>query len=82
MGCTKFSVLEAGYEGSYTLFDKNDRLIEINIMVKDDPFYGSGKGKIEYFYEECEVKVPAAIEKKMAGQDLLMKGMNNIYKQD
>jgi len=76
MECTKFSVMEAGYEGSYTLFDDQDRLVEINIEVKGDPFFGSGKGKIEYFYEDCVVKVPAATEKKMLGQDLLKMGMD------
>ncbi|GAA4809668.1 hypothetical protein [Litoribaculum gwangyangense] len=76
LGCTKFSVLEAGYEGSYTLFDNQNRLVEINIYIKDDPFFGSGKGKIEYFYEDVEVKVPAAVEKKMPGQDLFKKGLD------
>lgn len=76
MGCTKFSVQESGYIGSYTLFDNQDRLVEINVMVEGDPFYGSGKGKIEYFYEECDIKLPAAVEKKMFGQDLLKKGLD------
>ncbi|TBN06705.1 hypothetical protein EYD45_02140 [Hyunsoonleella flava] len=76
MGCTKFNVTEAGYKGSYILFDNEDRLVEINVNVENDPFYGSGKGKIAYFYEECEVKVPKAVEKKMLGQDLLIKGLN------
>ncbi|RYH72580.1 hypothetical protein EVU94_12835 [Flavobacteriaceae bacterium 144Ye] len=82
MGCTKFSVQEPGYEGSYTMFDNQDRLVEINIAIKDDPFFGSGKGKIEYFYEDVDVKVPAAIEKKMLGQDLMKKGMEDIYKKN
>ena len=82
MGCTKFSVLEAGYEGSYILFDNQDRLVEINVEMENNSMYGSGKGKIAYFYEECQVNVPAAVEKKMAGQDLLKKGMESIYKQD
>lgn len=76
MGCTKFSVLESGYEGSYSLFDNQDRLVEINIIVKDDPNFGSGKGKIEYFYEPCEVNVPDAVEKKMPGQDLFNMGLD------
>lgn len=74
--CLKFSVLEEGYEGSYTLFDDSGRLVEINIVVKDDPHYGSGKGKIEYFYEECNVNVPDAVEKKMLGQDLFNIGLD------
>ncbi len=74
--CTKFSVLETEHEGSYILFDNQNRLVEINIVMKDDPFYGSGKGKIEYFYEDCEVKLPAAVEKKMPGQDLFKMGMD------
>lgn len=74
--CTKFRVLESGHEGSYILFDDQNRLVEINIVVKDDPFYGSGKGKIEYFYENVEVQVPAAFEKKMPGQDLFKMGLD------
>ena len=76
MGCTKFNVKEAGYNGSYILCDNLNRLVEINVVVEDDPYYGSGKGKIAYFYEECEVKVPAAVEKKMFGQDILKKGLD------
>ncbi len=82
MGCTKFSVEEKGYQGTYTLFDNQDRLVEINIVAEDDPFYGSGKGKIAYFYESCDVKVPVAVEKKTPGQDLLKKGMNSIYEKN
>jgi hypothetical protein len=82
MGCTKFKVLEAGYDGSYILFDNQDRLVEINVEMENNSMYGSGKGKIAYFYEECQVNVPAAVEKKTAGQDLLKKGMESIYKQD
>ncbi|MRX66230.1 hypothetical protein [Maribacter luteus] len=77
MDCTKFSVVESGHEGSYILFDNQNRLIEINIVIKNDPYFESGKGKIEYFYENVEVQVPAAVEKKMFGQDLLKKGMEN-----
>jgi hypothetical protein len=76
MGCTKFSVQEAGYEGSYTMFDNQDRLVEINIAMKDNPNFGSGKGKIEYFYEDINVKVPEAVEKKMPGQDLFNMGLD------
>lgn len=77
LDCTKFSVVESEHVGSYILFDNQNRLIEINIVIKDDPYYGSGKGKIEYFYENVEVQVPDAVEKKMFGQDLLKKGMEN-----
>ncbi|MTE26074.1 hypothetical protein [Winogradskyella ouciana] len=80
MGCTKFSVTDEGYEGTYTLFDNQNRLVEINIIVEGDPFYGSGKGKIEYFYEDCNVQVPKAVEKKMLGQDLLKKGLDPTNK--
>jgi hypothetical protein len=75
-GCTKFSITEQGYGGSYILFDDQDRLAEINTVMKDNPNFGSGQGKIEYFYEPCEVQVPAAIEKKMPGQDLLNMGLD------
>lgn len=74
-GCTKFSVVETGYQGSYILFDAGGRLVEINIVIENDPNFGSGKGKIEYFYEACSVNVPDAVEKKMPGQDLFKKGL-------
>ncbi|HYQ57044.1 MAG TPA: hypothetical protein VEP89_06815 [Draconibacterium sp.] len=74
--CTKFNVEENGYEGSYILFDEQDRLAEINIIVKDDAALGSGEGKLEFFYEPCEVSLPAATEIKQPGQELFLKGLD------
>ncbi len=74
--CTKFSINEAGYEGSYILFDDQDRLAEINVHVKEDTAFGSGEGKLEFFYEPCEVRLPAATEVKQPGQDLFLKGLD------
>ena len=75
VGCAKFSINEKGYEGSYILFDAEDRLAEINVKMKDDANFGSGEGKLEFFYEPCEVRLPAATEVKQPGQDLLLKGL-------
>ena len=75
-GCTKFSINEPEYSGSYILFDNMDRLAEINVKMKNDANFGSGEGKLEFFYEPCEVKLPAATEVKQPGQDLLMKGLS------
>jgi hypothetical protein len=75
-GCSKFSINDPGYYGSYILFDSSNRLAEINVKMKDDPNYGSGEGKLEFFYQDCEVKLPAATEVKQPGQDLLMKGLD------
>ncbi|QQS40357.1 MAG: hypothetical protein IPM63_13445 [Acidobacteriota bacterium] len=69
--CTKFEINEDGYEGSYIMFDYLDKLAEINVVVKDNPQFGSGKGNIEYFYDRgCNFTIPAAVEMKMPGQDL------------
>lgn len=75
--CTKFGINEQGYKGSYVLFDGQDRLAEINVRMSDDPNFGSGEGKLEFFYEDCEVRLPAAIEVKQPGQDLFLRGLNN-----
>ena len=75
-GCTRFSINDPAYSGSYILFDENDRLAEINVKMKDDENFGSGEGKLEFFYEACNVNLPAATEVKQPGQDLLMKGLD------
>jgi hypothetical protein len=75
-GCTQFAINDPAYSGSYILFDNQDRLAEINVRMKDDANFGSGEGKLEFFYEPCEVKLPAATEVKQPGQDLLLKGLN------
>ncbi|MBU3822952.1 hypothetical protein KO566_12850 [Flavobacteriaceae bacterium XHP0103] len=82
MGCTKFSVTESGYSGSYILFDAENRLAEINVAATNDPFFGTNKSKIEFLYEPCEVNLPAAVEEKMPMQDLLMKGMSPNINED
>ena len=74
--CVRFNINDPGYSGSYIQFDEQDRLAEINVRIKDDPNFGSGEGKLEFFYEPCEVQLPAAKEIKQPGQDLLMKGLD------
>lgn len=74
--CTKFNVTAEGYEGSYILFDGEDRLAEIKINMKDNPNFGSGEGYVKFMYEDCEVNLPAAFEKKMLGQDLIEMGLD------
>jgi len=76
LDCTKFSITAQGHENSYILFDNQDRLIEINTVMKDHQNFGSGEGKIEYFYEACQVNLPEAVEKKMPGQDLFNMGLD------
>ncbi len=75
--CTRFSINDPAYTGSYILFDNKNRLAEINVRLKDDPSFGSGEGKLEFFYEPCEVYLPAATEVKQPFQDLLMKGSDS-----
>ncbi|MBO0321627.1 hypothetical protein J0X14_04910 [Muricauda sp. CAU 1633] len=74
--CTKFNIIAEGYEGSYILFDSEDRLAEININMKDNLNFGSGEGYIKFTYKDCEVHLPAAFEKKMLGQDLIEIGLD------
>jgi hypothetical protein len=74
--CTRFSINDPAYPGSYILFDNSNRLAEINVRLKDDPNFGTGEGKLEFFYEPCEVYLPAATEVKQPFQDLLMKGLD------
>ncbi|GLU43769.1 hypothetical protein [Allomuricauda sp. NBRC 101325] len=74
--CTKFSIVSEGYEGSYILFDSDDRLAEININMKDNPNFGTNEGYIKYTYKNCEVNLPSAVEKKMFGQDLIEMGLD------
>lgn len=78
---TKFSFLnEPGYEGSYVRFDDQDRLVEIytnkaETSQSSDGFQMSmmppGEAHIKYDYKPVDVKLPPAIEKKMAGQGLM-----------
>lgn len=74
--CTKFNVIAEGYEGSYILFDGQDRLAEININMKDNPNFGSSEGYVKFTYKDCEVNLPAAFENKMFGQDLIEMGLD------
>ena len=60
----------------HILFDNMDRLAEINIKMKDDISFGSEGGKLEFFYESCEVMLPVAKEVKQPGQDLSLKGLS------
>jgi hypothetical protein len=76
-GCTRFSINDPAYAGSYILFNSSNRLAEINVRLKDDPSFGSGEGKLEFFYEPCEVYLPSATEVKQPFQDLLMKGLDS-----
>lgn len=74
--CTKFNVIAEGYEGSYILFDGENRLAEININMKDNPNFGSGEGYVKFTYKDCEVNLPAAFEKKMLGQSIIEMGLD------
>ncbi|MFG6687499.1 hypothetical protein ACGK9U_13015 [Mariniflexile sp. HNIBRBA6329] len=78
---TKFEFLnEPGYEGSYVLFDDKDRLVEIytNKTKTSQPTNGfqmdmmpPGESQFVYDYKPVDVKLPPAIEKKAAGQDMM-----------
>jgi hypothetical protein len=79
--CTKFEFLnEPGYEGSYVLFDDQDRLVEIYTNKVDtgeemDAFNMSivppGESLLLYEYKPVDVKLPPAKEVKMQGQDMM-----------
>ncbi len=79
--CTKFEFLnEPGYEGSYVIFDDQDRIIEIYTNKADtgqqmDAFNMDmtppGESLLVYEYKPVEVKLPPAKEVKMQGQDMM-----------
>ncbi|MFY0714656.1 hypothetical protein J1D01_13340 [Seonamhaeicola sp. NFXS20] len=87
---TKFKFLnEPGYEGSYVLFDSQNRLIEIYTNKSDtgqsmDSFEMSmmppGESLLIYNYKPVEVNLPAAREVRAQGQDLMEGVMKNIVK--
>jgi hypothetical protein len=75
-GCIKFNIKAEGYSNSYILFDSKHRLAEINIVMDDNSTFGSGGGKLEFFYEACEVLLPKAKEIKSPMQDLFKMGLD------
>ena len=87
---TKFDFLnEPGYEGSYVLFDNQDRLAEIytNKTTTEqsmDSFQMDmtppGEGRLIYNYKPVDVKLPFAVEKKTAGQDMMGMVMGSFKK--
>lgn len=78
---TKFEFLnEPGYEGSYVLFDSKNRLLEIytnkseTTSATDQSFMSMmppGESLLMYEYKPVTVELPPAIEKKVAGQELM-----------
>ncbi|MEY8847651.1 hypothetical protein AB9K26_02490 [Psychroserpens sp. XS_ASV72] len=86
---TKFEFLnEPGYEGSYVLFDDQDRLVEIFTKMSENAEmmtgFGSngpkGESSLKYDYKSVEVNLPYAREVKAAGQGLMEGVMENIVK--
>ena len=72
---TIFNIKAEGYSNSYILFDSLKRLAEITIIMDNNPTFGSGGGKLEFFYEPCEVQLPKAKEIKSPMQDLFKMGL-------
>ncbi|SDI08590.1 hypothetical protein [Winogradskyella thalassocola] len=87
---TKFEFLnEPGYEGSYVIFDDEDRLIEIYTNKADtgqsmDAFDMSmmppGESLIVYEYKPVEVNLPPAKEVRTRGQDMMGLVMGSFKK--
>lgn len=86
---TKFEYLnEPGYEGSYVLFDDQDRLVEIYTKTSEEAElidgFGSqgqaGESLMVYDYKPVEVKLPQAREVKTVGEGLMGGVMENIVK--
>lgn len=73
-GFTRFNNTAPGYEGSYVVFDDQNRLVKINISVNTEEFKGTGY--INYAYSSNKVCLPEAKEVKMPMQDIFEKGMN------
>ncbi|NJX16397.1 hypothetical protein [Tamlana crocina] len=87
---TKFDFLnEPGYEGSYVLFDDQDRLVEIFTKKSDTGQSASafdmnmappGESLLVYNYQPVTVQLPQAREVRAQGQGLMEGVMNNIVK--
>ena len=79
--CTKFEYLnEPGYEGSYVIFDDQDRLVEIYINKADTgqqmdaynmDMTAPGESLLIYEYKPVEVKLPPAREVRAQGQGMM-----------
>ena len=65
--CIKFSYDDPEYPGSYIVFDKNGRLVElyINTIRPDIKEEDHPTGKFVYTYQDVNVKLPAAKEQSM-----------------
>ena len=87
---TKFDFLnEPGYEGSYVLFDNQNRLVEIYTNKSDtgqsmDGFQidmvPPGESLIAYEYKPVSIKLPPAVDKRMAGQGMMEMVMGSFKK--
>ncbi|UKM66403.1 hypothetical protein GSB9_02993 [Flavobacteriaceae bacterium GSB9] len=88
---TKFEFLnEPGYEGSYVLFDDQDRLVEIYTKKGETEEPTSfdmsftppeaGESLLLYNYQPVEVQLPQAREVKAQGQGLMEGVMKNVVK--
>ncbi|APY12494.1 hypothetical protein BWZ22_15270 [Seonamhaeicola sp. S2-3] len=86
---TKFEFLnEPGYEGSYVLFDNQDRLVEIYTKVNESKQNfeigemprEKGESLLVYDYKPVTVSLPQAREVRAQGQDLMEGVMKNIVK--
>ncbi|MBU2922243.1 hypothetical protein KO504_12890 [Winogradskyella psychrotolerans] len=87
---TKFEFLnEPGYDGSYVIFDDNDRLIEIytnksdteqSMNAFDMDMMPPGESLIIYEYTPVEVNLPPAREVKPRGQDMMGLVMGSFKK--
>jgi hypothetical protein len=73
-GNTKFSHTTEGYEGTFVVFDQNNRLIEINLNVNTEQFKGTGYFKYEY--SPATVCLPEAKEVKMPLQGIFEKALD------
>ncbi|MEZ4793213.1 MAG: hypothetical protein R2783_07050 [Gelidibacter sp.] len=65
--CTKFSYNDPEYPGSYILFDDQGRLSELYIHTTNPEVKKEDHptGKFVYTYQDCNVKLPEALEKSM-----------------
>ena len=86
---TKFEFLnEPGYEGSYVLFDNQNRLVEIYTKISESTKGNQigemprqqGENLIIYDYKPVEVNLPVAREVRTLGQDLMQGVMGGIVK--
>jgi hypothetical protein len=63
--CIRFNYNFPDYPGSYIQFDDQDRLNELYINSTSGSFKDEPKGKFVFYYKDCTVELPDAVEQSL-----------------